>query len=201
MERSDLLARLDEETRAHHEVADAPWLALLAPDLRHDDYMRHLALTYGFEAPVESALLYSSGTRHLAGAHERLRCGHLAQDLIALGLTPSQITALPQCFSIAEFDDATEALGWLYVVERTTLYHEPIRCNVLERLPSAHHATSYLGAAHNNVEARWLALAAALNELATTPASADRVVHGAEHAFRRLEDWNETARSELRSVG
>lgn len=209
MERSTLLPRLDAETRAHHAHADAPWLALLAPDLRREDYVRHLVLTYGFEAPVESALLYTSGVRTLVGAHDRARCGLLAQDLLALCLTPAQITALPQCFSIAEFDDAAEALGWLYVIERTTMHHDAVRCNVLDRVASARGATSYLAAAQHNADDRWQLLATALDELAPTKAMADRVIEGAEHAFLRLQDWNATTRPEwnattrpeLRSAG
>lgn len=200
MERSTFLPRLDEETRAYHADADAPWLALTGPGLRHDDYIRHLALTYGFVAPVESALLYTSNIRHLV-SHDRTRCGLLAQDLLVLGLTPSQITALPQCFSIAEFDDAAEALGWLYVVERATLFHEGVCRNVIESIPSAANATSYLSAAQYDADARWQVLAATLDELAATRGLADRVVRGTEHAFRRLHDWNETAQREVRSTG
>lgn len=198
MDRTSVMFRLDVETRAYHPHADAPWMTLLSSDLRHEAYIRHLVLTYGFEAPVESVLMYTASLRHLVTAHERTRSGLLAQDLIALGLTPAQVTALPQCFSIVEFDDAAEALGWLYVIERTTMYHEAIRRHVVERLPTARSATAYLSAAQHNAKGRWCGLAGALEELAS---AADRVIRGAEHAFRRLYDWHETGLHDRQRTG
>src|SRR5262245_47729258 len=94
-----MLNRLDMETSAYHAEVDAYWLDLLSADVTRDQYRRQLVRVYGFEAPLESSLAY---TPHLviADRRERQRSGLIAQDLLALGVTPSMITALAQCSAI-----------------------------------------------------------------------------------------------------
>jgi heme oxygenase len=201
MDDSAMLLRLNAETHAHHSHADAPWSALLAPDVRLQDYIHQLVVTYGFEAPVESALSYTKGLSTIVKLRERARSGLLAQDLLALDHSAAQVTELPQCFSIAEFDDLTDALGWLYVVERATLHHDSVRRNVMHRIPSARRATSYLAASESIAGTRWQALGRVLDKHAMTDAIADRIVIAADHAYRRLCDWIEKNQAELRSAG
>ena len=196
-----MLLRMNAETRAHHAHADAPWLALLAVDVRRHDYIHRLVVTYGFEAPVESALSYTQGLAAIVKLRARAHSGLLAQDLLVLGRTPAQVTDMPQCFSITTFDDVAEALGWLYVVERATLHYASVRRNVIQRLPNARKATSYLAASGSVTAVRWQVLGAVLDEHATTEAIAARIVTAAEHAYRRLHDWIETNATYMRSVG
>ena len=196
-----MLARLNAVTHPHHASADASWLALLRTDVGRMDYMRQLVVTYGFEAPLESALSYTRGLAGLLNLRARSRCGLLVQDLLALGHTPADVTGLPQCFSITAFEDIAEALGWLYVVERASLHHEPIRRNVTLRGPAARNATSYLTACGSIAGARWQAFGRALDTHATSDTIAERIVAATEHAYRRLYDWNDTQTSQLRSVG
>ena len=196
-----MLLRLNEVTEPHHERADAPWLALLAPDVRREAYIRQLVATYGFEAPIESALSYTKGLCAVVKLRERARSGLIAQDLLVLGLTPTEVTELRQCFSIASFEDIGEALGWLYVVERAALHHEKVRRNISQRIPSARKATSFLAAAGSIAGRRWQALGMVIDKYATTTLIADRIVTAADNAFRRLHLWNETHHSDVRSEG
>ena len=39
----------------------------------------------------------------------------------------ARIARLPQCCDIEPFRDVSEALGWLYVIERSTLLHDNVR--------------------------------------------------------------------------
>ena len=195
------LARLNQDTRPHHAAADAPWLALLATDVRRKDYIRHLAITYGFEAPLEGAFAYTSGLRAVVNLRERTRCGLLAQDLLALGSSPAELSALPQCISITPFGDVAEALGWLYVVERATLHHDSVRRNLVQRIPDIRRATTYLSTAGSVAGARWQALGLALDKFAVTDAITNRIVIAADRAFRRWREWLDLYQPELRSVG
>src|SRR5262245_46107069 len=128
-----MLTRLDLQTRAYHASVDACWLDLLEPGVTRDQYRRQMIRVYGFEAPLESALAY---TPHLviADRRERHRSGLIAQDLLALGVKPSSITALAQCSWIEPFADPTEALGWKYVAERHTQLHSAIMRNLIEHI-------------------------------------------------------------------
>src|SRR5688572_13373528 len=125
---SSMLNRLDMETRAHHAEVDSYWLDLMAAGVTREQYRAQLMRLYGFEAPLESALAYTPQLV-IADRRERMRSGLIAQDLLALGITPSKITALPQCSNIAPFADPGEALGWKYVMERPTQMHGAIKRN------------------------------------------------------------------------
>jgi heme oxygenase (biliverdin-IX-beta and delta-forming) len=185
-----MLTRLDMETRAHHAEADAYWLDLMAAGVTREHYKTLLMKLYGFEAPVESALVY---TPHLviADRRERTRSGLIAQDLLELGVAPSRITALPQCSSIAPFADPGEALGWKYVLERPTQMHGAIKRNLVNRVSDVAHACRYLSACDGVAAARWQQLGALLDEVAARPGIGERILDGAKAAFRCLSDWFE----------
>ncbi len=193
---SSLLERVEQETQAHHAAADAPWLALLAHDVRREDYVHQLVVTYGFEAPLECAFAYTAKLATVVDLRERTRSRRLVEDLLELGYSASQLARLPQCLSIAPFEDVAEALGWLYVVERPTLQHTAVRRHLLQRLPEVRHGSSYLAAAGSLATARWQALGVALDRFATSSAIADRIVDAADRAFRRWLDWVTTSRRE-----
>lgn len=197
---SATLNRLNVETRSHHVDADAPWLALMRVDVRRQDYIHQLAVTYGFEAPLEGALAYTEGLSAVIGTRERVRAGLIAQDLLALGIKPSSLSELPQCFSITPFQDITDALGWMYVVERATLHHDSVRRSLLQRLPDARSASAYLGAAGSVAGTRWQSFGRALDEYVASDEIADRVVSAADHAFRRWRDWLDVCLTEQRNA-
>jgi heme oxygenase len=191
---STALVRLNLETRGLREAADSFWRSLCRPDVDELEYKRRLEATYGFEAPFEAVCAYTPGLRDVIDLRSRSRAGLIAQDLLALGLLPSELSAMPHCFPIAPFSDRLEALGWLYVVERATLMHDEVRRHLLAHLPRIERATAYLGAYHNVAGARWQELGHALDAAAHTDDARADLVIGAHTAFRRLLDWYSSQR-------
>ena len=185
------LAHLDQATRAHHRYADAPWVALMVRDVSRREYIHQLAVTHGFEAPIEGALAYTAGLAGVVRVRARARSGLLVQDLLALGQTPAQIALLPACPAITPFQDVPDALGWVYVVDRTTLLHAAVRRNIVQRLPEARVASAYLAAASSVAGTRWQAFGVALDRFATTQALLDRIAASADRAFRAWRSWLE----------
>src|SRR5574338_1033973 len=165
---SPTLLRLNLETRGFHALADEGSLALLRDDATRLDYARWLAAVYGFEAPLEAALAYTPNLKLLIDLRSRSRAGLVVQDLLALGLRAGEITDLPQCLPMAPFRSPIEALGWLYVVERSTLLHDAIRRHITSRLPELAIATSYLSSYAGNAGARWAELGHVLDRAAPT---------------------------------
>jgi heme oxygenase len=193
------LSLLNDATRLHHAEADAPWLALMTTDVRHLEYARQLEITYGFEAPLEGALAYTDGLAAILDVRTRARAGLIAQDLLALGVAPSRLSRLPHCFAITPFQAPADALGWMYFVERSTLLHDSVRHNLVQRLPGVRRATTYLDAACSSAPgARWQQFGHALAKYAATDAVTERVVSAADQAFRKWRDWNHPAQ---RSAG
>lgn len=192
------LLRLNLETQPHHEAADQLWAPLLARGVTKWQYVAGLAAVYGFEAPLEAALAYTPNLRLAIDLRSRIRAGLVAQDLIMLGLSPGEVADLPQCSSIAPFGSPLEALGWLYVSERTTLQHEAVRQNVVGRLGAeVERATAYLSVYDGVVGLRWQELGSAFDRFVRTDRAYDEVIAGAQAAFRCLANWCGGAASSL----
>jgi heme oxygenase len=195
---SRTLIQLNLATREHHFAADAPWLDLMVPIVRKHDYVQHLIQVYGFEAPLEAALRYTPGLSALVDLRPRLRAGLIVQDLMRLGLTPGRIAALPQRFT--SFSAPAEALGWMYVAERTTLLHGSLRRYLGLHIPEAASASAYLSVYDGAVGQRWSDLGAALDAVAYLPSVKHRLLRAAEQAFEALCAWFQDSTARL-SVG
>ena len=182
------MRELDDETRDLHAAVDAYWLDLMTSGVTKDSYRAQLQRVYGFEAPFESALAY---TPHLIIPDRRdlTRSGLIAQDLLALGVTPARITALPQCSQIAPFDDPAEALGWKYVTERPTQLHSAVKRNVVSRVADSANALAYLSAYDGVAAARWQQLGSLLESFASRPGAKQKLIGAAKAAFSCMGAW------------
>jgi heme oxygenase len=192
--------RLNIATRHSHAEVDEPWLDLLHPSVSRADYLNLLVRMYGFVGPFEGACKYTPDLDRIPLIHHT-RAGLIAQDLLALGLTPGQIANLPQCHSITTYRGVGEALGWLYVVERTTLLHDGVHRHLQLHLPEVGEAFSYLSAYDGRVGEHWTTFGRLLDRIATKPEDANEIVHAAQAAFETLKDWFHTMRSHAKSAG
>lgn len=184
---SRTLLQLNIATRRYHDAADAPWLDLMVPSVDPQDYVEHLVKIYGFEAPLEAALRYTPGLSALIDLRARTRSGLLAQDLMRLGVSASQIAKLPQRF--VAFSDAVDALGWMYVVERSALRHGGVLRYLVEHLPEVNRASSYLAAYDAATGNRWSELGAALDSVGHSASVVHQLVRSANQGFQALRDW------------
>lgn len=196
-----VLAQLDRDTRPEHADANRGWLRLVeSPDITRDDYVQQLRITYGLEAPYESACAYTPGLAQMIDLRGRWRSGLIAQDLLALGWVPNQLTNV-KCYSLAPFQDAAEALGWMYVVEHTTLLHRQVQEELTTRFVDLSRACAYLTAFENVVSRRRAELGVALDRLCTSDRVFDRVLDAAKAAFGASSEWHRANHPGLRSVG
>ncbi|HET9621929.1 MAG TPA: biliverdin-producing heme oxygenase [Kofleriaceae bacterium] len=184
---SRTLIQLNIATRPHHAAADQPWLDLMAPRVERARYRALLLKVYGFEAPLDSGFRYTPELASLIDLRGRTRTGLLAQDLMRLGLTASQMAQLPQRFTT--FATAAEALGWMYVIERATLLHSSVRRHLMVRCPDLAPATSYLDAYNGVTSLRWAELGAAFDSIAHTPSVLRQILNAANVGFRAMRDW------------
>jgi heme oxygenase len=198
---SSLLTRLNLETRHCHADVDDLWLGLMSPTAGVADYTGALVRSYGLIAPFESACKYTPGLSRLVDFRYFLRAGLIAQDLIALGLTPHQVANLITCPSVTMFQSAPEALGWIYVIERSTLLHDGVRRHLLRRLPHLENACAYLAAYEAHVSDHWAAFGRVLDQAASQdPAVEDAVVESAVRAFSISRDWLRSAKNDNRET-
>lgn len=187
---STLISKLNLATRAWHADVDDPWLALLRPEVSHADYLAQLVRTYGLVAPFESACRYTPGIAKLLDYRHLMRAGLIAQDLLALGVPPNEVSRIPTCPALTMFRDTCEALGWLYVIERSTLLQEGVRRHLLEKLPAASRACAYLSMYDGHVADHWVAFGRLLDHVAAKdPGAETSILNSAEQAFAHAKQW------------
>jgi len=196
---STTMVRLNLETRAFHDAADEGWLALLSPQVTRSDYLRQLVTVYGFEGPLEAAFAYTPSLKLFVDLRQRARAGHIAADLLALGLPANAISRASQCL-LAPFSGPVEALGWMYVSERATLLHERVRRHLVTALPDGPDICAYIGAYEGVVGQRWNELGHALDKAIRSEARMDDVIASARSGFRTLIDWSRNTRSYARGA-
>jgi heme oxygenase len=195
------LAHLDRETTALHDECDRGWRRLLqARDISREEYAQQLMITYGFEAPFEAACAYTPELSSVIDLRGRARSGLIAQDLLALGRTPDQVTRT-NTYPLASFQDAAEALGWMYVVERPTLIYDEVRDALATRFYDLSRATMYLSAYEKQASRRRAELGTALDRVSSNDKIRERVIDAARNAFGALVSWHRSHGPMLRSVG
>jgi len=184
---SRTVIRLNMATRSHHMEADAPWLDLMSSGVTRQRYLAQLCRVYGFEAPLEAAFRYTPGLSALVDLRARTRSGLIAQDLIRLGMSASRLADLPQRFTT--FANHAEALGWMYVIERSTLLHAGVRRYLTQHLPGLADATTYLAAYDGVTGLRWSELGSALDTMPQDPTELPQILRAANAGFRAMRDW------------
>lgn len=184
---SRTLLQLNIATRAHHVDADTPWLDLMVPRIGTEQYVSYLIKVYGFEAPIEAAFRYTPGLALRIDLRARTRAGLLAHDLMRMGTSASQLAQLPQRFTT--FSSVIEALGWMYVVERSTLLHAGVHRYLVDRIPEVSQASSYLSAYGGVANLRWSELGIALDTEASSAVVTRQLVLAASQAFCAHRAW------------
>jgi len=144
-----------------------------------------------FAGAPKLALAY---TPHLP-LRPRARTTLLVRDLLELGRSPLKIAALPMCFDI-DLACPVAALGWIYVVERSSLVHAGLLRHLRQHLPIAN-ASAFLQGDATPFGPAWQDLGRALD----AATSLDRIVAGAREAFEVQRAWFEQGDFAERSYG
>ena len=192
------MLRLNVSTRRWHADVDDPWLDLLSPAVSRTDYCAQLVRTFGIVAPFESACRYTPNLDDAGELLQHNRAGRIAQDLLALGLSPAHIAALPQCDAIMTFRSVPEALGWLYVVDRATLLQDGIRRHLRTQLPEA--PAAFLSIYDGRIGEHWALFGRWLDRVGERVQSADEVVAAAHAGFATVREWSRPIRADARSA-
>lgn len=187
-----MLSRLNRETRQHHQIADGDRLAILGAACDRPHYAQFLQRIYGFEGPLEAALLMTDGVDKWIDLRDRGHLRLLRADLQSLGVADPN--RLARCSTVFPFRSPAEALGWIYAVERNTLLHGVIERHLRGRMPEVlKTAGSYLAGQQRSNGQRFRDLGDAMDRIAKDPACAERIVSGAKAAFRVQHGWYEVA--------
>lgn len=186
-----ILERLREETAAQHERIEQNPYAKAAFDqtLTIDQYRSYLAKFYGFIKPVEEQLMEDEALNHMGlDMGIRMKSKLLEDDLIHLGMTPDEITHLPPCSRLPELRTRAQILGYLYVLEGSTLGGQVITKQLMKFLPLGPESGSrYFYAYGQETKLRWTEFREVLLSNATE--DSDVVIDSAIETFRLLDAW------------
>jgi heme oxygenase len=196
-----IISRLNASTRQFHAHVDDPWLGLLRPTVSLSDYVGVLIRMYGLVAPFESACRYTPGLARLVDFRQLIRAGFIAKDLLSLNIGPAQVSDIPTCPALTIFRSPQEAVGWLYVVERSMLLQDGVRRHLVQHVPHIEHACTYLTSYEGRGTEQWTAFGRVLERVGAQPAAADEIVAAATNAFATATSWLSNAKNNLRSVG
>jgi heme oxygenase len=187
---SDVMAVLKSSTAEKHQAVEN-----LMPFFRErfslQDYTRTVAAFLGFFEPVEQALREAADWSNVGiDIQDRSRAHLLRNDLIALGLSPSQIASLPRSTSMPPFHNLESALGCLYVLEGSTLGGQVIGRELARRFDiDASSGASFFLSHGSRVGEMWKEFCAAMREHVQTPDGRRSAVDAAWQTFSSLEGW------------
>ncbi|GKS12279.1 biliverdin-producing heme oxygenase [Paenibacillus chitinolyticus] len=119
-----IVSRLREETAPFHDqIEQNPYAkAIMDKSLTLETYRTYLEKFYGFILPSEKALsTLPEWEERGFDIESRLKTPLLENDLEQLGLTKRQIEELPRCGNLPDVSTLPRALGYLYVLEGSTL--------------------------------------------------------------------------------
>ena len=183
--------RLRRETAPHHQTLERQ-LDLLDPELSLHRYRLVLESFHGFYAAVESELPRLVATTPSLGFPLRARAELLERDLLALGLSRSDIAGLPRCADLPRLCRTEHLAGCLYVLEGACLGGQIIAKALRGRLPLTNdHGLSFFVGDGSRTGARWRLVLGWLEDLVRRGALADEIVASARETFCSLGCWVE----------
>jgi len=183
-----LIDQLHAQTVTFHADADEDALQLLGPASAHD-YQRFLTRRFGFVAPLEHMVVGIDGIEHYVDVRRFTKHELLRRDLMSFRMTAAEVDQLPRC-PLPVLTAPEEALGWAYVIERSTLGHSNLFHHLASIIPGeVAFSSSYLKCYFGALGEMWRGFGHALEVFSSTPSRSMRVLQGARGAFRTYRTW------------
>lgn len=183
-----VLQELRQATAQNHRGLERR-LPFTSPELDLNVYTQLIKAYYGFYVPLEKVLdrfewgEVTSSDRHKASA--------LEDDLLALGMTTSEIQMLAQCQDLPVIQTHAQLMGALYVIEGATLGGQVLRRLARDKLAIDETTGGKFLDVYGSATGRmWKAYLGQLAQV-VAPAERQQVVSSALGIFVCFERWLE----------
>ncbi len=197
LDEPSLRRRLKCETAAVHQHLEVQ-LGLLDPNLDVSRYRRVLETFYGFYVPVEIELTRLATAEPPLGFPLRARAELIERDLLALGLSPAELAALPLCNDRPKLSCFEDLAGCLYVLEGACLGGQVLTPLLHRRLGLAKdRGAAFFAGDGESTLPRWAVVVAWLDGLPRTGASTAQIIRTAKATFDAFARWAAVARGGL----
>jgi heme oxygenase len=194
LDETSLRQRLKGETAAGHQHLEDQ-LGLLDPGLDVDRYRRVLETLYGFYVPVEMDVTRLAAAEPPLGFPLRARAGLIECDLLAIGLSPADLAALPLCRHRPDLSCVEDLAGCLYVLEGACLGGQVLAPLLHRRLGLAKGSgAAFFAGDEERTIPRWTVIVAWLDGLPLTGASPAKIISAASATFDAFARWAAVAR-------
>ncbi|UZJ62661.1 biliverdin-producing heme oxygenase [Pseudomonas sp. KU26590] len=186
-----VLQQLRTATAVRHRALEAR-LPLTHSRLDLDTYKRIIEAYYGFHLPLQQLIERFLAPHAIDPARQKIPS--LIKDLHALGLSDTQIYALPQCRELPAIGSIAQLLGVMYVMEGATLGGQVLRRIIADKLGiDADSGGEFLDVYGRDTGRLWKAFLKQLAEF-DTPLHNAEVVQAACATFDCFQTWLEQAR-------
>lgn len=178
--------RLKAATRGAHGDLDA-FIMASKPFESRENFGKFVETQYLFHRDLD--VFFSNATLDglLPDLKGRRRLSMIEQDLADLGLSIPE-TAEPRFTGETPFD-LPEAMGWLYVVEGSNLGAAFLLKDAAKLGLNEDFGARHLAGAPEGRGLHWRTFTAALDEISLTVEEEERVIAGAEAAFRAVHAY------------
>jgi len=181
--------RLKRETASAHQHLETQ-LGLLDPGLDAHRYLRVLETFYGFYVPVEIDVTRLAAAELPLGFPLRARAELIERDLLALGVSPADLVALPRCRDRPELSCVEDLAGCLYVLEGACLGGQVLSPLLHRRLGLAKESgAAFFAGDEEWTLPRWTVVVAWLDGLPRTGASTTKIISAATATFDAFARW------------
>jgi heme oxygenase len=184
---------LRDATSAAHERLHhiAIFAALAGGDIDRPAYLRLLRRLYGFHRPMEAGIARAlDGHPALLGLTGWQRVNLLRADMTSLGVDPSSFDDIPRFAGADEAASGVQALGWLYVLEGSTL-GGGLLARHLDHLLSKNSGAGrlFLTAGADRHHMVWKGVCSAIDEVGADAECQAILTNAAIQAFEWFEGW------------
>ncbi|SFS84434.1 biliverdin-producing heme oxygenase [Paenibacillus sp. 453mf] len=185
-----IMEQLRKETAEDHDQIEqnAYAKAIMNHTLTRAEYQAYLEKIYGFILPIEQKIAQLDGVQELGiDMKHRAKSPLLEQDLAFISSSRQQV---PICGEIPEIASSEQLLGYLYVIEGSTLGGQIITRKLRNHLAlEPGMGLSYFNAYGQDTRTQWKELSEIMNKAVEAGADREVIVGTAKETFRLLNQW------------
>lgn len=157
------------------------------PFSSRERYGQFVKVQHAFHRDIDALYADAVLDALLPDLQGRRRLGLIERDLVDLG-APTLTFDAPPAFAAGASRDLPTAFGWLYVAEGSNMGAAFLLKWAKEKLGlSESFGARHLAGAPEGRDLHWKTFAAALDDAVFLPEEEERVIQGAEAAFRRVQ--------------
>jgi len=188
------LANLRQNTAASHQKLEDSELskAILLPDVTLADYQTYLVKMYGVTKACEDSV-FPVIEEVVPDLDQRYKSLHILEDLAKTGYSEEKLSSIP-VFDYP-FSSVSEALGFMYVIEGSTLGGRVLFKHIHQTLGlTSENGASYFWGYGSQTGILWKSFIAALTRFAVEKDESEKIIESAVQTFANIDNWlNEAA--------